>query len=215
MSDHRELRESLAAYVLGALEPAERHAVEEHLHSCAECRDEVSRFSPLPQLLGRLTAEEAASGALAPHLDILPELLAEETVERARLRRHLLGWRVATAAAVAAAVLVWAPWAGPPPAERVPASPVAAEAAAVTGSAAAHEWEWGTTVEIEVQNLPVRDAYVLWAVAQDGRRQQAGVWGATEARAALVRGAAAIQRQDLERVEVTDADGELLLTFSF
>ncbi|MGH3441088.1 MAG: zf-HC2 domain-containing protein, partial [Nitriliruptorales bacterium] len=133
MNDHRELRESLAAYVLGALDPADRHAVEEHLHTCAECRDEVSRFSPLPHLLGRLSEEEAASGALARRLDLLPGLLAEETHERSRLRRHLLGWRVATAAAVAAAVLAWAPWSGPPAVERVPVSPVAAEAAAVTG----------------------------------------------------------------------------------
>lgn len=215
MNDHRELREALAAYVLGALDPAERHTVEEHLRGCAECRDEVTRFSPLPQLLGRLTEEEAASGALAPRLDLLPGLLAEETFERARLRRHLLGWRLATAAAVAAAIFAWAPWSGGPPVDRADVTPVAVEAADVTGTAAAHEWEWGTTVELKVQNLPVRDAYILWAVAEDGRRQQAGVWGATKARAALVRGAAAIQREDLDRVEVTDGDGELLLTFSF
>ncbi|MGH3441206.1 MAG: hypothetical protein ACRDUY_04010, partial [Nitriliruptorales bacterium] len=84
-----------------------------------------------------------------------------------------------------------------------------------TGTAAAHEWEWGTTVEVQVENLPQRDTYVLWAIADDGRRQQAGTWGATDARRALVRGAAAIQRDDLARVEVTDTDGELLLTFGF
>jgi anti-sigma-K factor RskA len=40
-ADHNELREAIGLYVLGALDPAERTAVEAHLAECAECTAEV------------------------------------------------------------------------------------------------------------------------------------------------------------------------------
>lgn len=49
---------SLGAYVLGALEPAERAAVERHLPGCPSCRDEVVSFAPLPGLLRHTPFEE-------------------------------------------------------------------------------------------------------------------------------------------------------------
>ena len=73
--------------------------------------------------------------------------------------------------------------------------------------------EWGTTVRLEVVGLPERDAYVLWAVAVDGRRQQAGTWGPTSDNNARVIGASAILRDALARVEVTDPAGEVLAVF--
>lgn len=79
----------------------------------------------------------------------------------------------------------------------------------------ANAWDWGTTVELELGQLPARDRYVVITVADDGRREQAGTWGATAARAARVRSASSIQRDDLRRVEVTVADGAVLFTFDF
>ncbi len=95
------------------------------------------------------------------------------------------------------------------------ARPVAADATDTSGEAAALEWEWGTTVELEVADLPVRDAYVLWAVADDGTREQAGTWGETDSHGARVRGASSIQRDDLATVEVADRNGTILVLFDF
>ncbi|MCL9762191.1 zf-HC2 domain-containing protein [Frankia sp. AiPa1] len=47
-------RIALGAYVLGALDPADRSVVEHHLAGCADCRAELSSLAGLPGLLGRL-----------------------------------------------------------------------------------------------------------------------------------------------------------------
>jgi hypothetical protein len=47
-------RIALGAYVLGALDPADRSALETHLAGCATCQAELASLAGLPGLLGRL-----------------------------------------------------------------------------------------------------------------------------------------------------------------
>ncbi len=66
-----EVRLSLGAYVLGALDPADRSRVDAHLSGCPDCRDELASFAALPGLLGRVSrseieAEPARSRSAAP-----------------------------------------------------------------------------------------------------------------------------------------------------
>ncbi|GAA3009874.1 anti-sigma factor family protein [Actinokineospora diospyrosa] len=49
---------SLGAYLLGALDPAERSAFEVHAAGCADCRRELVRLAPLPGLLHRISAAD-------------------------------------------------------------------------------------------------------------------------------------------------------------
>jgi anti-sigma-K factor RskA len=49
--DHERRRDELAAYLLGALEPAEAAELERHLAGCEECRAELSRLRPAVQAL--------------------------------------------------------------------------------------------------------------------------------------------------------------------
>lgn len=51
MSGKRDCGADAAAYVLGALEPAEVDAFRKHLVDCAVCRDEVSAFQEVADLL--------------------------------------------------------------------------------------------------------------------------------------------------------------------
>lgn len=217
MNDHREMREALGAYVLGRLDPPERHAVEEHLQHCPSCRDEVADLAALPPLLGRLRPDEAAADLAASPVDVLESVLGSIARERRRLRAGLWAWRGAAAAAVIGLLFVWQPWPDGDLEQPVKAraQAVAAAANATDGIVDAYAWEWGTTVQVDVRDLPTRDGYVIWAVSEDGVRQQAGAWGPTATNQARVRGASAIQRDDLQRVEVTDAAGELLLIFPF
>ena len=41
----REIRNSLGVYVLGAIDPAERAQVDEHLPTCADCREELASLA--------------------------------------------------------------------------------------------------------------------------------------------------------------------------
>jgi anti-sigma factor RsiW len=47
------LRVSIGALLLGALAPAERHRVLDHLDACPSCREELIALAPLPALLRR------------------------------------------------------------------------------------------------------------------------------------------------------------------
>lgn len=224
--DHREVREALGAWVLGSLDGDERRRVEAHVASCPDCADEVRALSSMPGLLNRLTEEEVVGGLLVPSPGLRDRLLAEVAATELTLRTQVRRWRraaaaaasVAAVAAVAAIVAVVGP--GPddtPDFDRVvaPAAAVAPAAEETAGEAAALAWEWGTTVEIELTALPARETYHLWAVADDGRDEQAGTWGATTSRNAIVRGASSIQRDALDRVEVRDDAGEVLVAFDF
>ncbi|MBP2323714.1 hypothetical protein JOF56_004099 [Kibdelosporangium banguiense] len=51
---------SLGAYLLGALDPADRSAFSRHLDTCPICKAEMLRLAPLPGLLQRLTPEDYA-----------------------------------------------------------------------------------------------------------------------------------------------------------
>ncbi|AYG79201.1 hypothetical protein DWB77_01311 [Streptomyces hundungensis] len=62
------VRQLLGAYVLGALEPGDDHAVAAHLRRCAPCRTAYLELAEAPSLLALLTeadlepTEESPSG---------------------------------------------------------------------------------------------------------------------------------------------------------
>jgi predicted anti-sigma-YlaC factor YlaD len=215
---HRDLRESLGAYALGALEPRERGAVEAHLRECSACGQELARLAALPGLLARLPADEAARGP-APVPDGVGEtalvaLGARRRAARRRRQRWAAGLAGAAAAVVVAAVVVVTGgeedgWGGGGVALRL--EPVAADAGEVAGTAWADGRDWGTAIGVDLSDLPERPAYELTAVAADGRREVAATFAPTAAGAARVEGACAIRPADMAGYEVTAADGEVLV----
>lgn len=217
--EHQQLRESLGAYVLGAIDPVERRMIEHHLTQCRDCTDELARLSALPGLLGRVSAREVQADLLVPSQDLLDGVIRRLADHERSLLTQLRRWRSAAVAAcivaLVAAVVAVAPWESEPDRVIVAAAPAPAGSTAATGEVAAIAWEWGTTVELQAADLPRRDAYVLWAVADDGRRERAGTWGVTSSGNARVRGASSIDRAELARVEVTDRDGNLIMVFDF
>ena len=92
-----------AAYVLGALAPAERLDFEGHLAGCPRCRAAVAEIAGVPGLLGQVGPEDAARLTEAPDLHegppatLLPEVLETARRERSRLVRTLLGVAAAVA----------------------------------------------------------------------------------------------------------------------
>lgn len=211
----------LGAYVLGALEPLERHRVERHTASCPDCRDELARLSGMPSLLNRLSADEVLADLTAG-----PAARAARFTDRAakmvdELQRTIGRWRVvaaiATLVALASLGMLVAPWVidlsrpQVEPAELVAAT---AEAAATQGTAAAYGWEWGTTIHLDVTSLPRRDHYEIWVVDTDGEAHLAGTWGPTADRSANLRSATAVPRPRIRTIDVRDDAGAVLTSAS-
>lgn len=219
MTPDGHVHTELGAYVLGALEPAERRAVEDHLAHCDTCRNELAGLSALPPLLDRLSVEEATADLASVSAALAARGRRAAADEHVRLRRHLQRWRVAAVAAALVAVVAiagaWQPWKSPPDRLVAQLVPISDEAGTVQGTIAAYAWEWGSTIEIRVDDLPPRTSYLVWAVAEDGRRERAGTWGPTEDGGATVRAASAILRPSLARVQVTDPDGTALFEAEF
>ena len=108
MAGCREIRQALGVYVLGAIDPAERAMVDEHLSSCQECREELASLAGLPAMLRKVPIDEAerlAAPEQDPELAGVPstEMLTSLVARTANVRR-MHRWRTVVAAAAVAIV---------------------------------------------------------------------------------------------------------------
>jgi len=194
----REIRQSLGVYVLGAIDPAERAQVDEHLATCADCREELASLAGLPALLRRVPTAEAErltvadqAGSTAdetPPDHLLPSLLAR-TAQARRVRR----WRELAAAA---AVVVLALGAGAAGASLLgsgsgPAAPPSSQGQAsrtwhTVSTVDAHSGatltvkyasvHWGTTMAVQVAGVPSGTACQFLVTDTQGHRFVVGGW---------------------------------------
>jgi anti-sigma factor RsiW len=171
------VREDLGAYVLDALEPAEREAVSAHLGICTECAAEYARLASLPALLRQADGLEIPVAPRAVEERVLDRVAQDRRKGPRRGRAGMLGllarprrWRaglsrrraagaIAAAAAVAGAALgagvtvlaVGGDDAGRPPAQ------YALQLKGTAGASARAELEpdsGGTEVHLWVKGLP-------------------------------------------------------------
>ena len=108
MAGCREIKQALGVYVLGAIDPAERALVDEHLPSCQECREELASLAGLPAMLRKVPiveAERLAAPEQDPELAGVPspELLTSLIARTSNVRR-MHRWRTVAAAAAVAIV---------------------------------------------------------------------------------------------------------------
>jgi hypothetical protein len=107
LSGCNEIRHALGVYVLGAIDPAERSAVDAHLSQCLGCREELAGLAGLPALLGRVPLEDAERLALGDEeLEEAPAELLDALLAQVSARRRARRWRVVVAAAAAAVIAV-------------------------------------------------------------------------------------------------------------
>ena len=230
--EHEAARLSLGAYVLGGLGPAQRGEVERHTATCPACQAELAGLATVPALLRRIDPLAAMStlgtpagrrgyGAAEPGSDpaLLTRLINQVVAERARRRQQIKRLRMATTVSGLAAVALLAVTVSTSVMERPPpVSPAAdiamtpGDAGSASGRAGLEARAWGTAVSLELQRLPAGTSFVAWAIADDGRREQAATWGPTPTGAARLSGATAIPRAQLARLEVVTATGESVLT---
>jgi hypothetical protein len=187
MTQCEELRHSLGAYVLGALDVDDVAAVRRHLEECPECAAERDALVPLPGLLALAGGAEAAvSEPLSPAFEErLLDAYARDHADRpphriGRLRRRLrqrprwLAVGAATAVAAVAAALAIVVLGGDENGTRkydVAFRSINAPGAA--GHADLSSSDGGTTVHLWVKGLP-REKDAVYEVLCD-----AEMWTAT------------------------------------
>jgi hypothetical protein len=225
-----------AAYVLGALSPAERREFETHLKVCAACARSVGELAGLPGLMSRVSVEQ-----LTAEPETLPETLLPSlarAVRRERRRHRLaLGASAAAAACLIAVggVAVTRPDspARPPVASSASTLPGTAKMALtavvpspVTASARLVDMAWGTRIELTCSYNATRVSkarrvsptggfpYALIVIDRGGVTQQVATWKALPNQELTVVGASSWARPNIAAVEIRTLSGRAILRLS-
>ncbi len=221
-----------AAYVLGALSPADRREFESHLKGCAACAGSVAELAGLPGLMSRVSLDQLTEEAEPLPETLLPSLA--RAVRRQRRRRRLV---VATSAAAAAALIAVGTVAvtgrdspGRPlavPSTSVPSTSTPSGTAdlafaavvpsPVTASARLLDMAWGTRIDLTcayqakgsfpAEGLP----YAMVVIDRRGGAQQVAAWKSLPGRELTVLGASSLTRRDIVAVEIRTLSGRPIL----
>lgn len=223
MSDIDPFAHDDAAYVLGALPPAQRRAFEEHLAKCAACTRTVRDLAGVPGLLARLD-ESAFTGPedLPPVPDtLLPQLL--RSVKRQRWRTRLVAVAGLAAATILAVLLGVSLLGGSRP------DGTGAQAQEMTqvdqhglaANVAMQQVAWGTKMRLSCTygggewDATSPPSYALIVRTRNGATQQVATWRAVPGRTTELDAAT---NADLDQITTVDVivvgTGRRVLTIS-
>lgn len=224
-ADHDdELRRLLGGYLLGGLDDADTERLDAHLLHCDECRAELDRLAPVPDLLQNLENAPPVAPGTRPSAARIESLLSRMRAERARARRRSIRLLAAAAAVVlVAAVAIGVTYSRdggtPPPAPRaVPSQPLVtaifepAAGSGLAGQAVLTGKTWGVSIDLNVSKLTGQGPFVCQVRNSAGMVEQAMIWGPTPSGNAKVTGASSIQLRNVSTVAVADQDGHVLGT---
>ncbi len=228
-ADCRDIRHALGVYVLGAIDPAERTVVDQHLNTCPDCREELASLAGLPALLRRVPVSEAqqlAAGNLAADADLADDRMLQSLLDRTSNVRRFRRWRgLAAAAAVivvaaAGGAVGWgalhgtgSPGVGPPVAavdwDSTSASNPVTNVAATIRYARAN---WGTELDTRVTGVPTGIRCELEVTDVTGHTTVVGGWTASyDEGTAWYPGSSAVTLDSVRSFEIT-AGGKVLVT---
>ncbi|OAV59375.1 anti-sigma factor family protein [Enteractinococcus helveticum] len=217
--EHERFAQWDAAFVLGALTPADRHDYEHHLEQCSICRDAVGELVPLPGLLARITQPPSQKPEQPAPADLMEGLLLKQAQHRTR-RRALLG-RIAVAAAVLALVigipatlLVRTPDAN----VSVALAPAANTYTTMSVDIDLEPASWGTRLAIECAYPPNSGYsyqspwYGLLVTDNTGTTTQVSTWQAVSDDVVNLESATAVDLEDIASLSVVTSTGDTVLT---
>lgn len=244
MTAHDEFATWDAAYVLGALSPAERRAYETHLRECERCAESLAELAGLPGLLSRVPREDALALIAEPAAaaqaqgdgsseqpsarsgsgsDVLPSLL-----HRARRHRVRARWLVAGLSAAAAAVVVGVA-AFVLPAVLQPQAPAAdvvmhqVEPSPLSADLRLTAEPWGTRIDSRCSYARVGGdsgghpwGYAMVVTDRAGKQYEVSTWTAEEGTTATPVATTSVPVADIASVDIRSAgDGTVLLRSTF
>jgi anti-sigma factor RsiW len=202
----------LGAYVLDALEPEERHRVEEHLRVCPDCAAELAEFRSLPAMLDRVRLEDLEPVSVAPSPDLFARTAAAATDVGQPSRLRSRTWALVAAAVLAvlgigAGVTVWV--------NRPVEQSATVSEGPVQVTVTASPRNDGTALEVAVAGLRPGETCRMVAVGRDGGRHPAGDWPASEAGDGRWRGWTDLSRSALTEVVLVGDGGRELVRVPF
>ncbi|MGW3141304.1 anti-sigma factor family protein [Streptomyces sp. NPDC001139] len=211
---------SLGAYLLGALEPAERSGLERHMVRCAECRAERIELEPLVELLQHVPFEEPPQRAQAvptpTALDAAPQPVGTAQAVF-RVARRARGWRLFIAGALAAAAALTgigvslSTQSSRPATVRSAVTVSATDPAThVTASAALAPGATGTSIRIRLSGLPPAVCRLV-VHARDGHTETAATWTSGWGTAVSVPASSSFGARDIARMDVVTSSDRLLV----
>jgi anti-sigma factor RsiW len=224
-----EVRQALAVYVLGAIEPADRTVVDRHLGDCTDCREELAGFAPLPALLRRIPVEEASAlvddDARGNARDDQPPrpALRYLLAQAGRRRTRDLRTRAVAAAAVGllaggGGIAAWHathPIAQPPQAATAPgwsmtpraADPLTRVSAIVRYAARS----WGLQLSVQVTGILPGTTCQVDVISRQGQVTIAGGWTLTSGPANWYPASSPVPRSDVRAFTVSSGS-KILVT---
>ena len=220
-----ELHQLLGAYLLGGLEPGEAAAFEQHLGSCADCRQELDELASLPALLDALPVPDAvalsaaapaagrepspSAAVPAPAPAAAPRRMLEELSRRRRNARRR--WSAALAAVAAACLalgILAAPLFNPPPKPDASYSVQASDGLQITVGMV--KKTWGTELAVDGRSLPADGTFSLWVKDSDGVEDRACAWTATPSGRVRITGATPLQLSNIASVEMRNGQQQTM-----
>jgi hypothetical protein len=201
-----------AAYVLDALDPAEKAEFEAHLPTCADCRARVADVGAVPDLLTGLdeTAflDHIAEAELAPPPPetLLPGLLRRARGEQKRRRFVTAGLGL---------VVAWPSSTSSPQQRQM----TALAASPVSATVSLEAKNWGTEIDITCWYKPganLANAYDYKMVAYDklGEQYTLGSWTLNPGTRETLRNSTALPENKIAKVQVEAPDGTPILQLS-
>jgi Putative zinc-finger len=219
-----------AAYVLGALSPADRRDFEIHLKGCPACAGSVSELAGLPGLMSRVSLDQLTEEAEPLPETLLPSLA--RAVRQQRRRRLLTVGASAAAAACLIAVGTVAVTGSDSP-TRAPVTSAtstpsgsanlafsAVVPSPVTASARLVDVAWGTRIDLTCAYrssglYPAKEIpYAMVVIDHSGIAEQVAAWKALPNRELTVMGASSRARRDIAAVEIRTLSGRTILRLS-
>ena len=214
-----------AAYVMGALDPPDRRAYEEHLATCARCSAAVSELAGMPGLLAQVPTQQMLAPREPP--EPLPDTLLPRlaSVIRAQQRRRRVWTGVMAAAAaclVTGVVLTASPWSSAPTESAGIALPMqAVTSAPVTATVHLDSVAWGTRVNLECtyqetnpqsgEKWNLRTYKLVVVPRGGGAAQQVAEWIALPGKTVTPAGSTSLSTAQIQDIRLLNSKGDTLL----